>query len=59
MKRRLRDFWRGYSDADAISLRAKLCAPGMPGGVTWISNREMRALRHGECDVLLLTEKTA
>lgn len=44
--KRLRDWWRGYTDADIASVEAKLSVdPAGPGRVTWVTDAEMRALR--------------
>lgn len=41
----LRVWWRGYADGDLASARAKLAtANRAPGGLTYLTRREMRAL---------------
>lgn len=40
----LRDLWRGYRDADLSSAQSKLRENTKPGGVTYLTARERRAL---------------
>ena len=42
---KLRDLWRGYSDADIGSLHEKLCRDHAAGEVVMFTAREWRALR--------------
>jgi hypothetical protein len=39
----LRDFWRGYSEADVDSVIAKLKAETRPGAIVLVTRRELRA----------------
>lgn len=43
----IRNWWRGYSDADVVSLDAKLCgcATRDPGSATYLTRGEFAALR--------------
>lgn len=47
LRERIRDWWRGYSDADIASLRAKFEANRRPYAVIPVTNAEMRALNDG------------
>lgn len=46
-RERLRDWWRGYSDADRESVRQKLTpiSPQDAGKITWVTHAEMEAIR--------------
>lgn len=46
MRKRIRDWWRGYSDADIESLREKMIASSLkyPGAITPVTPVEMKAL---------------
>jgi len=41
----LRDWWRGYSEADVLSVCAKMTNDARPGAVIPITTREQKALR--------------
>jgi hypothetical protein len=45
IKQVLRDWWRGYSEADVLSVCAKLKRETRPGAVIPITQREEKALR--------------
>lgn len=40
----IRDWWRGYSDADIASAAQKMRGPHRPGGILRVTNRELRAI---------------
>jgi hypothetical protein len=40
----VKDWWRGYSDADRLSAMAKMSGDKSPGGLIYVTEREMRAL---------------
>lgn len=48
MKRWIRDWWRGFSDADMASMLEKLASPHMrePGSMLSITHAELRAYRY-------------
>lgn len=48
MKRKLQEWWRGYSDADVESLRLKLAGNLTPGALTWLTPGEFAAVLAGE-----------
>ncbi len=55
----LRNLLRGYSEADVVSMTEKLRisrARG-PGMITWLSHREMAALRNSSAEDLLMVEQ--
>lgn len=44
-KTRIRDWWRGYSDADVLTLRHKLTGTHKPGSIVYLTTGEMAAMR--------------
>jgi hypothetical protein len=40
----LRDWWRGYSESDRLSVLAKMSGDKRPGAVIPVTRRELRAL---------------
>lgn len=45
MIRKIRDWWRGYSDADVQTMRAKLSGKYKAGEIVWLTPGEMAAMR--------------
>lgn len=47
----LRDWWRGFTNEDLVSMLRKTERPPIPGGVVWLSDPEYKAwlewTRHG------------
>jgi hypothetical protein len=56
--RRIRDLWRGYTDADLRSLSVKLGTITPPGSLVGLTQAEAKALHHrAEGDAFIEAEK--